>query len=169
MNPRWKNRLLAKVYTAFPALASRWGRKSVSAGGAVPWTVPRRPLAEAAVALVTTGGVHLRSQPPFDMVDPDGDPTWREVPIAADRSDLTITHDYYDHHDAERDLNLVSPAERLREMAERGVIGALHPIVVSFMGHIDGRHVETLRAKTAPEAARRLAAAGVDYALLVPA
>lgn len=169
MTSRWKNRLLAKLYTAFPALAARWGRKSAATGGVIPWTAPRRPLARATVALVTTGGVHLRSQPPFDMSDPDGDPTWREVPVAADRAELTITHDYYDHADADRDLNLVFPAERLREMAERGVIGALHPTAVSFMGHIDGRHVETLRTKSAPEAARLLASAGVDYALLVPA
>jgi hypothetical protein len=37
------------------------------------------------------------------------------------------------------------------------------------MGHIDGPHLPTLVAETAPEIARRLLAAQVDYVLLVPA
>ena len=50
-----------------------------------------------------------------------------------------------------------------------GVIGSFHPVGYSFMGHIDGPHVATLRNVTGPEVGRALADAGVDYALLVPA
>ncbi|MBT1074261.1 hypothetical protein KJB29_03135 [Geobacter grbiciae] len=166
---RLKNRLLARVFTAFPSLAERWGRRLAMHGGEIPWSEPRKPLREAVVALVTTGGVHLTTQEPFDMTDPNGDPTFREVPVDAPRESLTITHDYYNHRDAERDLNLVFPAERLREMVEKGALGRLHGTAYSFMGHIDGPHLLTLRKKSAPEVARRLAEAKVDYALLVPA
>ena len=74
MITRLKNRALARVFTAMPSLAARWGRKSSESGGEVPWTTPIKPLREARIALVTTGGVHLKDDHPFDMNDPDGDP-----------------------------------------------------------------------------------------------
>jgi D-proline reductase (dithiol) PrdB len=160
---------MAKLFTALPSLAAGWGRKSEESGGDIPWTRPATPLRSARVALVTTGGVHLKGQPPFDMEDPDGDPTWREVPTDALPGACTITHDYYNHADADRDMNLVFPAQRLTELAERGVIGQLHGSGYSFMGHIEGAHFDTLRAVTAPQVAALLRQAGVDYALLVPA
>ena len=163
------NRLMARVFTRFPSLAARWGRRMEAAGGDIPWAVPRRPLGGAVVALVTTGGVHLRSQTPFDMDDPDGDPSFREIPVDVPRGELTITHDYYDHADADRDLNLVLPVDRLRELVEHGAVGGLHPTAYAFMGHIAGPHLATLIRQTGPEVARRLRDAGADYALLVPA
>ena len=103
------------------------------------------------------------------MADSVGDPTLREIPVDTPRDLLTITHDYYDHRDAEKDLNLVLPIQRLQEMVAAGALGTLHPLAYSLMGHIDGPLIQTLQENTAPELARRLAAAGVDYALLVPA
>ncbi len=164
-----KNLVLARIFTAFPGLAARWGKGLAMDSGELPWTSPRKPLREAALALVTTGGVHLRSDPPFDMSDPNGDPTFREIPADTPRELLTITHDYYDHRDAEQDLELVLPVRSLRELVTRGALGSLHPLAYGLMGHIDGPHLETLRQLTAPEIARRLAAAGIDYAILVPA
>ncbi|GAB4274239.1 MAG: glycine/sarcosine/betaine reductase selenoprotein B family protein [Deferrisomatales bacterium] len=164
-----QKRLGAAVFQAFPRLASWWARRLPSVSGPIPWAEPRRPLREATVALITTGGVHLRTQKPFDMDDPDGDPTWREIPVDTPAHELTITHDYYDHADAERDLALVYPVEPLRTLVERRALGRVHPYAYGFMGHIDGPHVETLVRIQAPEVARRLARAEVDYALLVPA
>lgn len=166
---RLKNRLFAKVFTAFPSLAERWGKRLEFHGGEMPWSEPRKPLREAVLALVTTGGLHLTTQEPFDMTDPDGDPTFREIPVEAPRESLAITHDYYDHRDAERDINLVYPTERLGEMVAAGALGGLHCAAYSFMGHIGGPHLKTLQQESAPEVARRLADAKVDYALLVPA
>lgn len=166
---RLKNRFLARVFTAFPSLAARWGRRLDMNIADIPWTEPRKPLTEAVVALVTTGGVHLKTQQPFNMADPNGDPSFREISADTPFDLLTITHDYYDHRDAERDLNLVLPLQRLGEMVAAGAIKALHPIAYSFMGHIDGPHLQTLQEETAPAVARKLAVAKVDYALLVPA
>lgn len=164
----WKNRALARVFTAFPSLAAHWARRLESNREPIPWTPPRKPLREAELAVVTTGGVHLGSQQPFDMRDPNGDPTYRDIPVDAPRETLVITHDYYDHRDAEKDLGLVLPVAELREIAGAGALGTLHPVAFSFMGHIAGPHLATLVAKTAPAVARKLAQAGVDYALLVP-
>lgn len=166
---RLKNRLLARVFTSFPSLAARWGRRLDTNVADIPWTEPRKTLNEAVLALVTTGGVHLKTQEPFNMADPNGDPTFREIPADTPFDLLTITHDYYDHRDAERDLNLVLPVQRLREMVEAGALKAIHPIAYGFMGHMDGPHLQTLQEETAPAIAKKLADAGVDYALLVPA
>lgn len=164
-----KNKLFARIFTAFPALAAAWGRRLIANPDPIPWATPQVALAQARVALVTTGGVHLLDQPPFVMTDQDGDPSFREVPISSLRHQLTITHDYYDHRDAENDLNLVFPAELLQEIAGQGGIGSIHEIAYSLMGHIGGLHLPTLTDQTAPEIAQRLFAAKVDYALLVPA
>lgn len=166
---RLKNRLLARIFTSFPSLAERWGLGLAFNISDIPWTEPQKPLKEAVLALVTTGGVHLKTQKPFNMADPNGDPTFREIPADTSFDLLTITHDYYDHRDADRDLNLVLPLQRLREMVEVGALKALHPVAYGFMGHIDGPHLKTLREETAPAIARKLALAKVDYALLVPA
>ena len=170
MDPtRIKNRLLAKAFTALPSLAVRWAQGLEPDAGGIPWAEAGTPLHRARVALITTGGVHRKTDEPFDMKDPDGDPTYREVPLDAHRGDLTITHDYYNHADARDDLNLVLPVDRFRTLEQQDAVGTLHAVAYSFMGHIDGSHVDTLRQKTAPEVARRLRDAEVDYALLVPA
>ena len=166
---RLKNRFLARIFTSFPSLAERWGRRLDTDITDIPWTEPRKPLKDAVVALMTTGGVHLKAQQPFNMADPNGDPTFREIPSDTPGDLLTITHDYYDHRDAERDLNLVLPLQRLQELVESGALGALHTPAYSLMGHIDGPHLKTLQEETATTIARKLADAKVDYALLVPA
>src|SRR5512144_3287928 len=106
---RLTNRILARIFTAFPLLAAQWGKTLRADEGAIPWTRPAKPLRETVVALVSTGGVHLVTQTPFDMSDPEGDASWREIPTDTPSASLVITHDYYDHRDAEADLNLVFP------------------------------------------------------------
>jgi len=166
---RLKNRLIAKIITRFPSLSRRfidayapWESEDI------PWTPVAKPLKEAKVALVTTAGVHHRDQPPFDMNDKDGDPTYRVIDATRPVSDLMITHDYYDHKDAEKDINIVFPVERLGELHEAGIIGTLSETHYSFMGHIDGKHIPALISTGAPEVAKMLKEDGVDTVLLTP-
>ncbi|MFQ5354618.1 MAG: glycine/sarcosine/betaine reductase selenoprotein B family protein, partial [Thermodesulfobacteriota bacterium] len=83
-------------------------------------------------------------------------------------SDYTVTHDYYDHSDADRDINVVFPVFRLRELAAEGFIREAAPVNYGFMGHITGPHVQTLMKKTAPEVAGMLRKDSVDAVLLTP-
>jgi D-proline reductase (dithiol) PrdB len=103
------------------------------------------------------------------MTDKEGDPTYRVIPWNTPRDQLCITHDYYDHRDADKDVNIVLPLDRLQELANSGVIGEAAPLHYSFMGHIDGRHVARLLTETAPEVARRLKHEEVDAVVLTPA
>jgi len=161
---------------AIPTVAQLWAkvaaRRSV---GLVDWStgIPfaplKKPLHESKVALLTTGGIHLLDQPPFDMENPDGDATYRVIPGDVALEHSTITHKYYDHSDADADLNVIFPLAHLRDLVANGVIGALAPRHFGFMGHIDGEQVAQLTGSTAPDVAVKLRADGVDFALLTPA
>lgn len=171
ISSRIKNRLIAKVITRFPRLAEGFitAYKPWESGEAIPWTPPGKPLSACKLALVTTSGVHHPDQEPFDMQDSAGDPSFRAIDGATIGADYRITHDYYDHGDAEKDLNIVLPLDRLRELQQEGVIGRLADTHYSFMGHIDGRHIATLIGRTARQVAEKLRQSGVDVVLLTPA
>ncbi|WP_033423381.1 glycine/sarcosine/betaine reductase selenoprotein B family protein [Geopsychrobacter electrodiphilus] len=168
---RLKNRFLARLTTRFPALAQRFiaAYQPQETEGAIPWVQPAVSLRQAKLALVTTSGIHHRNQLPFDMGDVDGDPSYRVLNGEELFYDFQITHDYYDHTDAEKDPNIIFPLDRLRELVSEGVLGRLAQTHYAFMGHIDGRHIATLLDKTAREVAERLKADEVDLVLLTPA
>ncbi|HXX53663.1 MAG TPA: glycine/sarcosine/betaine reductase selenoprotein B family protein [Thermodesulfovibrionales bacterium] len=165
----FKNRFIAKLLVRVPFLA----RRSVAAyhppeSGEIPWTPVTKKLRESIIALVTTAGVHHRDQKPFDMEDPNGDPSSRAIRSTRFSAGLMITHDYYDHADADRDINIVFPVDRLREFQQEGLIGKLADTHYGFMGHIKKPHLSVLISKTAPEVSQLLKAAGVDIVLLTP-
>ena len=166
---RIKNRLLARALTRFPKLLDRLVDKTPrDEADGVPWTPFAMPLKEAKIAIVTTAGVHLRDQLPFDMKDPTGDPSYRELPADTPMDEYAITHDYYDHTDAGRDINIVFPIERLKELEADGVIGSVAATNYGFMGHIEGAHLDTLVNRTAPEVAGKIRSEGVDAVILTP-
>ena len=164
------NRVVVQLFRRLPWLGSVWARRRrFVESETVPWAALTRPVRACTVALVTTAGVHLRADPVFDMTDPDGDPSFRVIPVDAARAAVTITHKYYDHTAADRDLNVVLPVDRLRELVADGLVGGVAPRMYSFMGHVDGAHVRTLMEVTAPEVARRLRADGAEAGVLTPA
>jgi D-proline reductase (dithiol) PrdB len=132
-----------------------------------PLTRPRKPLDRCRVAMLTSGGVSRRDSAPFDPQarnDLRVDGIDRDTPPRF----CVINDDYYDHGDADRDLNCVFPIERLRELAAEGVIGEVAPHQYSgFMGRIYIRTAVVNEA--APALACRLLAEGVDAFVLVPA
>ncbi len=164
------NKGLSRLAARWPALTRRLiASFDPLESGDIPWAEFDKPLSQCKLALVTTAGVHHRNQKPFNMSDKSGDPSFRILDGDAIESDYTITHDYYDHRDALRDLNIVLPLARLKEMRAAGCIGALAGRHYSFMGHIDGDHVQTLVRQTAPQVAALLREDAVDAVLLTPA
>ncbi len=128
-----------------------------------PWAPFDRSLSEARIALLTTGGVYVReSQEPFI----DDDPSFRVIPSTAPSSDLAVFHEHYDKSNAEMDINVVFPIERMREMEGEGAIGSLAAKAFGFMGYIIGANIPRLMTETAPDVARILRADGVDAALI---
>ena len=165
-----KDRILADVFAKYPSVFQLWARRSSFVTHTdTPWSSLRKDISQSRLALVTTGGVHLITQVPFDMNDPAGDPTFREIPAASDPSDLTITHNYYDHSDADKDINTVFPIGRIDILRQKGEIGSVNLRHFSFMGHIKPPHRDNLIKETAPRVAEYLIADGVDVAILTPA
>jgi len=127
-----------------------------------------KALSTCMVAVVTTAGLSLPDQPPFDASIKMGDSSFREFPGDISPQALEMNHRSwsFDQTGVLRDRNLVMPLDRLREMRERGEIGALAPRHYSFMGSIVGP--SKLAKVNAPEVARRLVQDGVDVVLLTP-
>ncbi|MBF0473360.1 MAG: hypothetical protein HQK91_11280 [Nitrospirae bacterium] len=163
---RLKNQIIARLITRFPALSKRFidSYKPIESTD-IPFTSMSKPLSACKVSLVTTSGVHLISQKPFNMIDKDGDPTLR---IINDTNNLMITHDYYDHSDADKDINIVFPIDRLKEFEEQGVIGKVSEHHFGLMGHIIGRHIDILVNITAKEIIAILKKDSVDVVILTP-
>lgn len=165
-----KNAILVQAFKRLPWLAERWARHhQFIEGKDISWAPLRKPLRESSIAMVTTAGVHLKSQTAFNMEDPDGDATFRAFRSDVSTADLTITHKYYDHSAADRDINVVLPIDRLRELRDEGVIGGIAPTLYSFMGHIDGPHLKILMEETAPQVAQLLVQDEADAVFLTPA
>lgn len=163
-------RAFAWSFVHAPFVADLWARMK-KGRGRPPFVPLVRPLSAVRLGLLTTGGVHHRDQPPFrgKAESPQGDGSWRLLDLARPPESLAIAHDWYDRRDAEVDINLVLPVDRLREIAGEGIIGALHPAAAGLMGHVEGREEARLERETAPEVAAFFARDGVDAVLLVPA
>jgi D-proline reductase (dithiol) PrdB len=123
----------------------------------VPWARLKRPLNESRLALVSTAGLVLPSQEPFDNDVRGGDWSFREIPADADMKTLVDAHRSasYDHGGVHADANLAFPIDR--------IVNHRH---FSLMGSITapGR----MTSRSAPAVADALAADGVDAVLLVP-
>ena len=134
----------------------------------VPWTPLRKPLAECRLALVSSAGLVMPDQPPFDKSVRGGDVSFREIPNDVDVASLIDTHrsPSFDHTGLRRDPNLAFPVDRVRELARSNRVGSIARRHLSCMGAITapGRLVRN----TAPAAARMLVDDKVDVALLVP-
>jgi D-proline reductase (dithiol) PrdB len=164
------NVVLARIFTRFPILGRVWSKfAQIPLSTDVPWTPVRKPLEQSRVCLITTAGLHLIEDTPFNMQSSDGDPTYRIIPATAHQRELRITHNYYDHRDADRDINIVFPLDLVRELAAAKHLGGLTSKHYSFMGHIDGGHVEALQREVLPALLHSLTAETPDFVFLTPA
>jgi D-proline reductase (dithiol) PrdB len=126
------------------------------------WVSPK-PLADSTVAIVTSAALHLPDDDRFSA----GDTGFRLIPDG--RRDVVMGHwsPNFDRAGFLADINVVYPIDRLHELADRGVIGAVAPRHVSFAGN-QPDDVSTIRLDSGPQAARLLRDDGVDVAILTP-
>lgn len=118
----------------------------------VPFTPFEGDLSRATVALVTAGGVHHRhDHEPFNIADDLGDLSYRIINPEIEVADLMVTHNHYDHADADKDINTVFPIGILRELQAEGVIGGVAKKHIGFMGYT--MRLKDMYEKTAPEIA----------------
>ena len=122
-----------------------------------PWTPFTKPLAQAKIATLTTGGIFVEGQQPFDT---DGDWSFREIPLDTPLEDFRVAHTHYDINGVAEDIDAVLPIHRLQELADEGIIGAAQSPTYGFMGYIPD--VAGLMEVSAPEVAQKLKDDGVD-------
>jgi D-proline reductase (dithiol) PrdB len=130
-----------------------------------PVTPLSKPLNKCRIALITTGGLHLRTDPPFDLNVKDGDSSYRAIPGDARAGDLHIAHKWYNHKFINADLNCVFPIARMKEYVKKGTIGSLSKDHYSFMGHI---YKTDQISRTSKRLGGILKENGVDAAFLTP-
>ena len=95
-----------------------------------------KPLTKCKLALITTGGLHLKTDKPFDLNITDGDCSYRLLPNNVRHEDLMVSHKWFNHKFINADLNCVFPINRMREYVKKGTIKSLSEEHYSFMGHI---------------------------------
>ncbi|CAM3827073.1 glycine/sarcosine/betaine reductase selenoprotein B family protein [Alkalicoccus chagannorensis] len=123
-----------------------------------------RPQNEWTVAFLTTAGVHLSSEEPFDV--DAGDWSVRSIPADTAASELMVSHTHYDTEAAEEDINTVFPLEAVRELAEEGEFGKLAATHYGMMGYIP--RTDKLLQESVPEIIAGLKKDNVDVLLLSP-
>ena len=124
------------------------------------FTELKKPLSECKVAFITAGGIHKKSQTPFNT---SGDFSYRTIEFDTPSGELMVTHGGFDNSDINKDVNAMFPIDRLHELVAEGFIGSLADETYTFMG--GGGNVEKFMHETGPEIARKLKAQGVDIVL----
>ena len=137
-----------------------------------PWTPLAKPLSQCTVALLSSAGVALKTDQPFDQEGERqnpwwGDPSYRILPATATEMDVRLYHLHIDPRYAEQDLNCLFPLQRLKELEQSGEIGRSSPRHYSMMGYI--LEPETLLQVTVPAIIRDLREDQADVVVLVPA
>jgi D-proline reductase (dithiol) PrdB len=114
------------------------------------------------VAIVTTSGLHVHGDRPFQV----GSADYRVIPGSAAAGSLRMSHVSvnFDRSGFQEDVNVVFPLERLRELEAEGVIGSISDFHYSFMGAAPIRALEP----KARELAALLKKDRVDAVLLTP-
>ena len=128
----------------------------------LPWA-EGPPLGERRVAIITTAGLHGRHDRPFQLVQDD---YYRVIPGDVKADDLVMSHlsSGMDRTGYQRDWNVVFPLDRLREMADEGIIGS----VAGFHYSYNSSRAKEDSTEPIREVAGMLRKDNVDAVLLFP-
>ncbi len=147
------------------SIVSKKARTMVkSIEGEIPFVRFRKPANQAKFALITTAGVHVQTQPVFDVEA--GDHSIRFIPETVMEEELMISHTHFDRSDADRDVNCVFPLFRLKELAAEGLVGNVAETHYGLMGYIPNS--TALVEETIPLILKRLKEEKVDAVILNP-
>lgn len=131
--------------------------------GEPPMTPLSRPLSQARVMLVSSAGVHLRSEEPFGFIN---DLSFRLIPADANPKTLRPSHPSPIRRPGRIDVNVVHPYERLAELVDDGVVGSATDAHLSILGAI--KLLVPLATELGPKMAAEARSAGADVVMLVP-
>jgi len=144
---------------------------SLGAPQEIPWTPLAKPLRRCAVSLLSSAGVALKTDQPFDQGierrDPwFSDPSYRVLPRTVTAGGVRVYHLHVNPSFAEQDLNCVMPIERLNELEALGEVGRSALSHYSYIGYT--MRPEALLQRSVPDIIHRLREEQVDAVVLVP-
>ena len=139
--------------------------------GKIPWTPLEKSISETTFTLMTSAGISMKSDPPFDMegekAEPAwGDPSYREIPKTATENDIEINHLHVNTAFIKQDINVMLPLARFQEFEQEGFIGKLAPTCYSYYGYQMDPTV--LLTETMPQVAEKMRQDSVEAVLLTP-
>ncbi len=157
-----------------PGLAA-WVRKFIpdeEFKGFIPWTPLAKPLSQTTLALVTSAGISLKTDPPFDMEREKreavwGDRSYRTIPRGAAEKDIEVNHLHINTSYIKQDINVILPLARMAEFEEEKIIGRLAPTAYSFYG-FQWQNSDFLKEAIEP-ISKKMKAERVEALLLTPA
>ncbi len=143
-----------------------------------PFAPLLKPLHEATVALFGSGAIYRDDQDPYYPAEltyeqavrdvrkaTERFPSLRVIPAETPEERLRVGHVAYDIRAAQKDINVIFPLTRFRELAQDGVIGALAQRNYSYHGLTN---IPRLMQESAPQWAQMLKDDGVDAVFLTP-
>jgi len=140
--------------------------------GYIPWTPMARPLNQTTLALVTSAGISLKTDPPFDMEREKreaiwGDRSYRAIPRGTTEKDIDVNHLHINTNYIRQDINVILPLARLVEFEQEKIIGRLAPTAYSFYG-FQWQSTDFLKEAIEP-ISKEMKLEGVEAVLMTPA
>ena len=140
--------------------------------GMIPWTPMSKPLNQTTLALVTSAGISLKTDPPFDMEREKKDPLWgdrsfRAIPRGTTEKEIDVNHLHINTNLVKQDINVILPLARMAEFEKEKIIGRLAPTAYSFYG-FQWQSTDFLKEAIEP-ISKKMKLEGVEAVLITPA
>ena len=127
------------------------------------WSPVTKPVNESKIVILSSAALRLQHQ---ELFVPREDLSYRRIPADPAAGSIIIDHHSGIGQAPKQDPEIVFPRTALASLARQGIIGAISPFHLSFMG--GGRRAHEIENELAPVIADELATMAVDLALLVP-
>jgi D-proline reductase (dithiol) PrdB len=140
--------------------------------GRIPWTPMKKPLSQTTIALVTSAGISLRTDPPFNMEREKreaiwGDRSYRAIPRGTTEKGIEVNHLHINTNYIKQDVNVILPLARMAEFEQERIIGRLAPTSYSFYG-FQWQNTDFLKEAIEP-ISKKMKLEGVEAVLMTPA
>jgi len=138
----------------------------------IPWKPMNKPLSQSTLALVTSAGISLKTDPPFDMEREKREPIWgdrsyRVIPRESTEKDIEVNHLHINTNWIKQDINVILPLARMAEFEKEKIIGRLTPTAYSFYG-FQWQNTDFLKEAIEP-ISKKMKSEGVEAVLITPA
>jgi len=169
------NEKMVNGFLFMPPSLGAWIGRDIPAqpfSGHIPWTPLKKPVSETTFALMTSAGISMKADPPFDVEREKREPAWgdpssRQIPASAGEKDIDVNHLHINTDYIKQDINVILPLKRFKEFEKEGIIGRLASTCYSYYGfQMDPAE---LLERTMPDVAGQMQAENIEAVLLTPA